>query len=103
MMEGNMVGILTKLWISITAVTVFTAFGIPVLYFLLAKTSYWILRKAEYANEHVKSANKFIKSLCWMALVLLCSLGLLIFTSLLRLLQKIDVFRTLGDDEEECT
>ena len=102
-MEGNMVDVLTKLGISVVAVTVFTIFGIPVLYFLLAKTSYWILKKAESANDHVKSADKFIKSLCWMALVLLCSLGLLIFTSLLRLLQKIDVFRTLGDDEEECT
>ena len=100
-MERHFLGFFVKLWISVTGVTIFTIFILPILHFLLVEISYRLLTKAEDANEHVKSGNKFLKSLCWMGIVLLCSFGLLIFTGLIKLLEKMDVFHTLEEMEED--
>ena len=100
-MERYFFEFFVKLWITVTGVTIFGIFILPILHFLLVKISYQLLNKAEDANEHVKSADRFLKSLCWMGIVLLCSFGLLIFTGIIKLLEKMDVFRTLQDEAEE--
>ena len=81
-----------KLTISCIATALFLLIIMPIMYGILLHISYKMLDFAEYINERMKEAEHFLGSLKWMAVLLLCSFGLIITTSMANLFRALDIF-----------
>lgn len=95
-----MSGLIHRLFLSV----VFTGglvVVMPFFYMLFLGVSYRLLEKIEMWNECVKKSESFLKGLKYFMCVLISGIGLVIFTMLLRLFEKLDVFRMLEATEDE--
>lgn len=98
-----MSGLIYRLFLSVVFTGVFLVVVMPFFYILLLGISYRLLEKIEMWNECVKESESFFKGLKYFMCVLIGGIGLVLFTMLLRLFEKLDVFRMLeGTEDEEC-
>ena len=92
-----------RLFFAVLFTSLFLGGIMPFLYVLILGISYRLLEKIEMWNECVKESDSFLKGLRYFVCVFLCGIALVVFTGLLRLIEKIDVFHMLDSmKDEEC-
>ena len=81
-----------RLTVSCIATALFLLIIRPIMYGILLHISYKMLDFAEYVNTRMKDEEHFLGSLKWMAVLMLCSFGLIITTSMAKLFRALDIF-----------
>ena len=99
--EQFMTLILMRFAISAIAVAVFLLVVMPVLNTIFLYMSDGFLDLAEIINEKMKAQEHFLGSLMWMMFLIVCSLWLVVTTTILKIFLKIDVFGVIRSGEEE--
>ena len=89
-----------RLAVSCIATALFLLILMPIIYGILLHISYKMLDFAEYINTRMKKEEYFLGSLKWMAVLLLCSFGLIITTSLAKIFKTLDIFGVIENLEK---
>ena len=93
--------ILMRFIISAIVVAVFLLVVMPILNMIFLYMSDGFLDLAEIINEKMKAQEHFLGSLMWMMFLIVCSLWLVVTTTILKIFLKIDVFGVIRSGEEE--
>ena len=96
-----MIQILMRFIISAIAVAVFLLLVMPILNTIFLYMSDGFLDLAEMINEKMKKQKHFLGTLMWMMFLIVCSLWLVVTTTILKIFLKIDVFSVIRNLEEE--
>ena len=88
-----------RLTVSCVATALFLLIIMPIMYGILLHISYKMLDFAEYINTRMKEEDHFLGSLKWMAVLLICSFGLIITTSIAKLFRALDIFGIIDNLE----
>ena len=96
-----MIQILMRFIISAIAVAVFLLLVMPILNTIFLYMSDGFLDLAEMINEKMKKQKHFLGTLMWMMFLIVCSLWLVVTTTILKIFLKIDVFGVIRSGEEE--